>query len=113
LKIPNADPNRINFQGVKKFSVGLSNKANLGTWSIHVNCGENSWSGAVNVSSQDGNSGFKDSEAIGTGSGSRSAAAEEHYVELRFAPTTKRWYKPGLSFKGKVSLDRSDYVKCQ
>lgn len=68
-----------------------------------MQCGDSSWNGAVNVSNQNTNNGFKDNDRASVSGGSRSPAAEEHSVELRFAPTTKRWYKPGLSFKGKVS----------
>lgn len=89
--------------GVKKFSMALSTSATLGTWTVFVSCGGNSWTGAVNVSRQGSGTGnVRDVESGSSNAMSRSPAAEVHYVELRFAPTTKRWYKPGLSFKGKV-----------
>lgn len=80
----------------------------LGTWMVYVSCGGNSWTGAVNVSRQGGTGSFRDIEGSSGSAVSRSAA-EEHYVELRFAPTTKRWYKPGLSFKGKVNQKKKKF----
>lgn len=44
-----------------------------------------------------------DVSAIGSGFGFPDiAAAEEHYVELRFGREMRRSYKPGLPFIGKV-----------
>lgn len=70
------------------------------------------WSSALNVSGQGGSgsaaaraggAGGRAGGTVGGASGSRQPAGEEHYVELRFSAETKRRYKPGLPFTGKVS----------
>lgn len=77
--------------GVRKFSAILANGARYGTWRIEARCGGGS--ARVDIS-------------VGTGVGSSTSAApagEQHYVELRFADSMRRRYKPGLPFVGRVS----------
>ncbi|XP_026333560.1 alpha-2-macroglobulin-like protein 1 [Hyposmocoma kahamanoa] len=77
-------------EGVRKFSAILANGARCGTWRIEARCGGGS--ARVDIS-------------VGTGIGSSASAApaaEQHYVELRFADNMRRRYKPGLPFVGRV-----------
>lgn len=70
----------------------LSSYANPGKWLLHVEVESNEFYSAIEV-------------APGLGAGYPDvAAAEEHYVELRFGKEMRRRYKPGLPFTGKVSL---------
>lgn len=77
--------------GVQSFNLQLSDRATLGRWRLQVEVDSNEFSIEIDVS------------AIGTGFGFPDiAAAEEHYVELRFGREMRRSYKPGLPFIGKV-----------
>lgn len=76
--------------GVKSFSLPLSERATLGMWKLQVEVDINEFSTEVEVS------------AIGADYFPDIAAAEEHYVELRFGREMRRSYKPGLPFIGKV-----------
>ncbi|XP_032516317.2 C3 and PZP-like alpha-2-macroglobulin domain-containing protein 8 [Danaus plexippus] len=76
--------------GVRKLSAVLAAGARSGTWRIEASCGGSS--ARVDIS---------------VGSSLRSTtpatpAAEQHYVELKFADSMRRRYKPGLPFVGKV-----------
>ncbi|KOB63955.1 Uncharacterized protein OBRU01_24668 [Operophtera brumata] len=76
--------------GVRKLSAILANGARSGTWRIEARCG----GGSAEVDMVVGN---------GVGPTSSAApAAEQHYVELRFADSMRRRYKPGLPFVGRV-----------
>ncbi|XP_072949978.1 C3 and PZP-like alpha-2-macroglobulin domain-containing protein 8 [Epargyreus clarus] len=77
-------------EGVRKLSTILANGARSGTWRIEARCGGSS--ARVDLT-------------VGTGVGSTASAApaaEQHYVELRFADSMRRRYKPGLPFVGRV-----------
>lgn len=78
--------------GVKKLSAVLATAARSGTWRIEARCG----GGTARVDL-----------TVGSGAGSSAPAApaaEQHYVELRFADSMRRRYKPGLPFVGRVSV---------
>lgn len=78
------------YLGIKAFSLPLSEYAHLGRWLIHVEVESTEFSAPIEV-------------APGAGGGLPDvAAAEEHYVELRFGREMRRRYKPGLPFVGKV-----------
>ncbi|XP_066993511.2 C3 and PZP-like alpha-2-macroglobulin domain-containing protein 8 [Anabrus simplex] len=80
-------------EGVKSYSLPLSNAAQLGTWLLQVEVDSVVFSADFNVSLT----------AVGLGgSVPEVAMAEEHYVELRFGTEMRRLYKPGLPFVGKV-----------
>ncbi|RVE54584.1 hypothetical protein evm_000705 [Chilo suppressalis] len=77
-------------EGVRKLSAIIASSAHSGTWRIEARCGGGSASVDLNV---------------GTGANSPTSAApaaEQHYVELRFADSMRRRYKPGLPFVGRV-----------
>ncbi|KAL0881862.1 hypothetical protein ABMA27_001635, partial [Loxostege sticticalis] len=77
-------------EGVRKLSAILATGARSGTWKIEARCGGGS--ARVELS-------------VGTGASSASSAApaaEQHYVELRFADSMRRRYKPGLPFVGRA-----------
>lgn len=79
------------FSGVKAFTLPLSSYVRSGKWLLHVEVELSEFSTAIEV-------------APGIGGGYPDvAAAEEHYVELRFGKEMRRRYKPGLPFSGKVS----------
>lgn len=81
---------KIPFAGVKSFNLPLSEFVRFGRWSIHVEVQGNEFTAPIEV-------------APGAGGGIPDvAAAEEHYVELRFGREMRRRYKPGLPFSGKV-----------
>lgn len=70
--------------GVRKLSAILATGARSGTWRIEARCG----GGSARVDITVGN---------GVGNAAAAApAAEQHYVELRFADSMRRRYKPGL-----------------
>lgn len=76
--------------GVRKLSAILATGARSGTWKIEARCG----GGLAKVEL-----------LVGTGASNAAAAApaaEQHYVELRFADSMRRRYKPGLPFVGRV-----------
>ncbi|CAH2085321.1 unnamed protein product [Euphydryas editha] len=76
--------------GVRKLNAILAAGARSGTWRIEVHCGGSS--ARVDL-------------VVGTGLASASSAtpaAEQHYVELKFADSMRRRYKPGLPFVGRV-----------
>lgn len=79
------------FSGVKAFTLPLSSYVSIGKWLLHVEVESSEFSTAIEVASGLGG-GYPDV-----------AAAEEHYVELRFGKEMRRRYKPGLPFTGKVS----------
>ncbi|XP_053606043.1 C3 and PZP-like alpha-2-macroglobulin domain-containing protein 8 [Plodia interpunctella] len=77
-------------EGVRKLSAILATGARTGTWKIEARCGGGS--AVVDLT-------------VGTKVGSTAPAApaaEQHYVELRFADSMRRRYKPGLPFVGRV-----------
>ncbi|CAB3235976.1 unnamed protein product [Arctia plantaginis] len=77
-------------EGVLKLNAILATGAHSGTWRIEAKCG----GGTARVDI-----------TVGTGLGSTAPAApaaEQHYVELRFADSMRRRYKPGLPFVGRV-----------
>ncbi|CAK1579578.1 unnamed protein product [Parnassius mnemosyne] len=77
-------------EGVRKLSAALAPGARSGVWRIEAKCG--GASARVDIT-------------VGAGLGGSSAtapAAEQHYVELRFADSMRRRYKPGLPFVGRV-----------
>ncbi|KAF5294661.1 hypothetical protein FQA39_LY02793 [Lamprigera yunnana] len=77
-------------EGIKAFSIPLSEYARLGRWLVHVEVESTEFTAPIEVSP-------------GAGTGLPDvAAAEEHYVELRFGKEMRRRYKPGLPFVGKV-----------
>ncbi|KAF5292759.1 hypothetical protein FQR65_LT11167 [Abscondita terminalis] len=77
-------------EGIKAFSIPLSEYARLGRWLVHVEVESTEFTAPIEVSP-------------GAGTGLPDvAAAEEHYVELRFGREMRRRYKPGLPFVGKV-----------
>lgn len=77
--------------GVRKLSASLANGARAGTWRIEARCGGGSARVELTV-------------GVGAGNTAPAApAAEQHYVELRFADSMRRRYKPGLPFVGRVS----------
>jgi hypothetical protein len=80
--------------GVKGFEVTLSEAAEVGLWKLEVEVESDRFTTEVNVSLVRGS--FDPAAPELT-------IAEEHYVELRFARETRRRYKPGLPFVGKVS----------
>ncbi|CAH2261893.1 jg6981 [Pararge aegeria aegeria] len=75
---------------VRKLSAVLAAGARSGTWKIEANCGGSTASVDLTVGS-------------GLGSATPATpAAEQHYVELKFADSMRRRYKPGLPFVGRV-----------
>ncbi|CAG4969869.1 unnamed protein product [Parnassius apollo] len=77
-------------EGVRKLSAALASGARSGVWRIEAKCG--GASARVDLT-------------VGAGLGGSSAtapAAEQHYVELRFADSMRRRYKPGLPFVGRA-----------
>ncbi|CAH0723590.1 unnamed protein product, partial [Brenthis ino] len=77
-------------EGVKKLSAIVASGARSGTWRIEAQCG----GGSARVDL-----------TIGSSLGSTTPAtpaAEQHYVELKFADSMRRRYKPGLPFVGRV-----------
>ncbi|KAL4716301.1 hypothetical protein ACJJTC_014781, partial [Scirpophaga incertulas] len=77
-------------EGVRKLSTVIANGARAGTWRIEARCGGGSARVELNV---------------GSAANSQAPAApagEQHYVELRFADSMRRRYKPGLPFVGRV-----------
>ncbi|CAG9787113.1 unnamed protein product [Diatraea saccharalis] len=79
-------------EGVRKLTAILASSAHSGIWKIEARCGGGSARVDLN---------------IGTGVNSPTSAApaaEQHYVELRFADSMRRRYKPGLPFVGRVSF---------
>ncbi|KAJ0177920.1 hypothetical protein K1T71_006793 [Dendrolimus kikuchii] len=77
-------------EGVRKLNAIVASGARAGTWRIEARCG----GGSARVDL-----------TVGSGSGNTSPAApaaEQHYVELRFADSMRRRYKPGLPFVGRV-----------
>ncbi|XP_063546821.1 C3 and PZP-like alpha-2-macroglobulin domain-containing protein 8 [Cydia strobilella] len=77
-------------EGVRKFSAAIASGARAGTWRIEARCGGST--ARVELT-------------VGAGAGSSAPAApagEQHYVELRFADSMRRRYKPGLPFVGRV-----------
>lgn len=86
--------NQFLFTGVRKLSAILATGARSGTWRIEARCGGGS--ARVDIT-------------VGNGIGNTAAAApaaEQHYVELRFADSMRRRYKPGLPFVGRVSFEK-------
>ena len=79
--------------GVKGFEVTLSEDAEVGLWKLEVEVDSDRFTTEVNVSLVRGSLDPATPELT---------IAEEHYVELRFARETRRRYKPGLPFVGKV-----------
>ncbi|KAK9879289.1 hypothetical protein WA026_004140 [Henosepilachna vigintioctopunctata] len=77
-------------EGVKSFSLPLSEYIRSGRWLLHVEVESTEFSTPIEVAPTAGN-GLPDV-----------SAAEEHYVELRFGREMRRRYKPGLPFTGKV-----------
>ncbi|XP_044258121.1 C3 and PZP-like alpha-2-macroglobulin domain-containing protein 8 [Tribolium madens] len=77
-------------EGVKAFTLPLSEYVNSGRWLLHVEVESAEFSAPIEIAPGAGN-GLPDV-----------AAAEEHYVELRFGREMRRSYKPGLPFAGKV-----------
>ncbi|XP_060802317.1 C3 and PZP-like alpha-2-macroglobulin domain-containing protein 8 [Amyelois transitella] len=77
-------------EGVRKLSAILATGARSGTWRIEARCGGGSARVDLTVGTKVGNS------------ASAAPAAEQHYVELRFADSMRRRYKPGLPFVGRV-----------
>jgi hypothetical protein len=76
--------------GVKAFTLPLSEYVSSGRWLLHVEVESAEFSAPIEI-------------APGVGNGLPDvAAAEEHYVELRFGREMRRRYKPGLPFAGKV-----------
>ncbi|KAJ9599485.1 hypothetical protein L9F63_010017, partial [Diploptera punctata] len=80
-------------EGVKSFSMALSEEAELGKWQIQVQVDSAVFTSEMNISQIGATSGINIPEV---------AMAEEHYVELRFGHEMRRLYKPGLPFVGKV-----------
>ncbi|KAG6444967.1 hypothetical protein O3G_MSEX003706, partial [Manduca sexta] len=76
--------------GVRKLSAILATGARSGTWRIEAHCGGGSARVDLTVGSGS------------VGSAAAAPAAEQHYVELRFADSMRRRYKPGLPFVGRV-----------
>ncbi|CAH2040706.1 unnamed protein product, partial [Iphiclides podalirius] len=77
---------------VRKLSAVVASGARSGVWRVEARCG--GASARVEMT-------------VGTGPSSGSAAApaaEQHYVELRFADNMRRRYKPGLPFVGRAEL---------
>ncbi|XP_038221686.1 C3 and PZP-like alpha-2-macroglobulin domain-containing protein 8 [Zerene cesonia] len=77
-------------EGVRKLNIIIAAGAQAGTWTIEATCGGGST--RVDVT-------------VGSGSGvttPATPAAEQHYVELKFADSMRRRYKPGLPFVGRV-----------
>lgn len=83
--------------GVKAFELALSKYIRSGKWLLHVEVDSTEFSAPIEVAPGAGG-GFPDV-----------AAAEEHYVELRFGREMRRRYKPGLPFSGKVRIDIGIY----
>lgn len=81
--------------GVQKFSVPLSPSATAGAWTLGVEVDNTLFSYTLNVSLARGSGDPLTPDLV---------IAEEHFVELRFAPEMRRRYKPGLPFVGKVSV---------
>ncbi|XP_059058576.1 C3 and PZP-like alpha-2-macroglobulin domain-containing protein 8 [Achroia grisella] len=77
-------------EGVRKLSAILATGARSGTWKIEARCGGGSARVELVVGAKAGNL------------ASAAPAAEQHYVELRFADSMRRRYKPGLPFVGRV-----------
>ncbi|KAJ2947571.1 hypothetical protein O0L34_g17363 [Tuta absoluta] len=77
-------------EGVRKLNAVLANGARSGTWHIEARCGGGSARVEVTVGANAGNT------------APAAPAAEQHYVELRFADSMRRRYKPGLPFVGRV-----------
>ncbi|XP_069675584.1 C3 and PZP-like alpha-2-macroglobulin domain-containing protein 8 isoform X2 [Periplaneta americana] len=80
-------------EGVKSFSMALSEEAQLGNWQVQVQVESAVFTSDLNVSLVGWPAGVAIPEV---------AMAEEHYVELRFGHEMRRLYKPGLPFVGKV-----------
>lgn len=80
--------------GVRKLSAIIATGARSGTWKIEARCGGGSARVDITVGNTPGNT------------AAAAPAAEQHYVELRFADSMRRRYKPGLPFVGRVSLNR-------
>lgn len=83
-------------EGVRKLNAILASAARSGTWRIEARCGGGS--ARVDIT-------------VGNGVGNTAAAApaaEQHYVELRFADSMRRRYKPGLPFVGRVEAMSSE-----
>lgn len=79
-----------NIAGVKAFTLPLSEFVSSGRWFLYVEVESSEFSAPIEI-------------APGVGNGLPDvAAAEEHYVELRFGREMRRRYKPGLPFSGKV-----------
>ncbi|RZC42158.1 A2M N domain containing protein, partial [Asbolus verrucosus] len=75
-------------EGVKAFTLPLSEYVRSGRWLLHVEVESGEFSAPIEI-------------APGVGNGLPDvAAAEEHYVELRFGREMRRRYKPGLPFSG-------------
>lgn len=78
--------------GVKAFTLPLSEFVSSGRWLLHVEVDSAEFTAPIDI-------------APGIGGGIPDvAAAEEHYVELRFGREMRRRYKPGLPFSGKVCI---------
>ncbi|XP_031332513.1 C3 and PZP-like alpha-2-macroglobulin domain-containing protein 8 isoform X2 [Photinus pyralis] len=77
-------------EGIKAFSLPLSEYARVGRWLMHVEVESAEFTAPIEVSPGAGT----DLPDV--------SAAEEHYVELRFGREMRRRYKPGLPFVGKV-----------
>ncbi|CAG4964624.1 unnamed protein product, partial [Colias eurytheme] len=77
-------------EGVRKLTTIIAAGAQSGTWTIEATCG----GGSAHVD-----------VTVGSGTGATTPAtpaAEQHYVELKFADSMRRRYKPGLPFVGRV-----------
>ncbi|CAK1541321.1 unnamed protein product [Leptosia nina] len=77
-------------EGVRKLTAILAAGAKSGAWTIEATCGGGT--ARVEIS-------------VGSGTGvttPATPAAEQHYVELKFADSMRRRYKPGLPFVGRV-----------
>ncbi|XP_068626527.1 C3 and PZP-like alpha-2-macroglobulin domain-containing protein 8 [Battus philenor] len=77
-------------EGVRKLSAIIAAGARSGVWRVEAKCGGAAARVDVTVGSGPG------------GSSAAAPAAEQHYVELRFADSMRRRYKPGLPFVGRV-----------
>nr|XP_022903768.1 C3 and PZP-like alpha-2-macroglobulin domain-containing protein 8 [Onthophagus taurus] len=77
-------------EGVRTFSLPISEYVRPGRWTLLVEVDTTEFSAQIDIVPGFGN-GLPDV-----------AAAEEHYVELRFGRDMRRRYKPGLPFSGKV-----------
>ncbi|XP_047517384.1 C3 and PZP-like alpha-2-macroglobulin domain-containing protein 8 [Pieris napi] len=77
-------------EGVRKLTAIIAAGAQAGTWTIEAICG----GGSAHVEL-----------SVGSGPGASTPAtpaAEQHSVELKFADSMRRRYKPGLPFVGRV-----------